>query len=250
MTREAFDHHVDKWHRREPEMALAEVFCPAAEHQRFRAWGALQFELREAVFELSDPRVTAVKAGWWAETLLALGKAQGRHPLTEALLGVTAPWSALARSVLDTPQQPQRPGDGEAALAGVRPLAQAIAEVEAALFTARPAATDAVAVHLLLQRLPAGLASEDAGRVPLHLLARHQLRSDELPGARSEPLLRDWAAELHVRLPGRLSGVCLYRRLRCAFDGVRLQRLAAGRGFAPPSALSTVWRGWRAARNR
>ncbi|HEX5756105.1 MAG TPA: hypothetical protein VFY12_07120 [Arenimonas sp.] len=250
MTREAFDHHVGKWHRREPEMALAEVFCPAAERQRFRAWGALQFELREAVFELSDPRVTAVKTSWWAETLLALGKGQGRHPLTEALLGVAAPWSALARSVLDTPQQPQRPGDGEAALAAMRPLAQAIAEVEAALFEAQPAAADVVAVHLLLQRLPAGLSAEDAGRVPLHLLARHQLRSSDLPSAGSEPLLRDWAVELKARLPARLPRACLYRRLRCAFDGARLQRLAGGRGFAPPSALSTVWRGWRAARSR
>lgn len=249
MSREAFEHHVDKWHRREPEMAIADVFCPASERERFRAWGALLFELREAVFELSDPRVTTVKTGWWAETLLALGNRQGRHPLTEALLGVSAPWSALARTVLDTPQQPQRPGDGEAALAGVRPLAQAIAAVEAALFAAQPAATDAVAVHLLLQRLPAGLSAEDAGRVPLHLLARHELRSDDLPGAGSEPLLRDWATELRARLPERLSGACLYRRLRCAFDDARLQRLAAGRGFAPPSAVSTVWRGWRAARS-
>lgn len=249
MSREAFEHHVGKWHRREPEMAMAEVFCPARERERFRAWGALLFELREAVFELSDPRVTAVKTGWWAETLLALGKAQGRHPLTEALLGVSAPWSVLARAVLEAPQQPSRPGDGEAALAGVRSLAQAIAEVEAALFAAQPAPADAVAVHVLLQRLPAGLSAEDAGRVPLHLLARHQLRSEDLPGTRSEPLLRDWAGELRARLPARLSGVCLYRRLRCAFDAARLQRLATGRGFAPPPAFSTVWRGWRAARS-
>ena len=58
---DAIEHFVAKWHRREPEMALAEVFCPPEARARFRAWGALVHELREAAFELSDARVTAVK---------------------------------------------------------------------------------------------------------------------------------------------------------------------------------------------
>lgn len=248
MSREAFDHHVGKWHRREPEMALAEVFCPAAERQRFRAWGALLFELREAMFELSDARVAAVKCGWWAETLIALQQGQGRHPLTEVLLGVPAPWPALARALVALPHDAARPSDTAEAVGHLLALSGALAEVEAGLFAAAPAAAPAIAVHLLLQRLPAGLGAEDGARIPLHLLARHQLTTEALPTAQSAPLLRDWARELDAQLPSRLPGVCLYRRLRCAFDGARLQRLAAGRGFAPPPAALSVWRGWRAAR--
>ena len=78
-------HFVDKWHRREPEMALAEVFCPPERRPVFRAWGALVHELREAAFELSDARVTAVKCQWWAEELLGLAQGRSRHPLTGPL---------------------------------------------------------------------------------------------------------------------------------------------------------------------
>lgn len=249
-NREAFAHHVEKWQRREPEMALADVFCPPAQRERFRAWGALLFELREAVFELSDERVTAVKTGWWAETLLALEQGQRRHTLTEALSGTQAPWSALARAVIEVAQYDERPGQLSHSLASVQPLAQALVAVEAVLFEgeADAVAAEAVAVHLLLQRLPHGLATTDAARVPLHLLARHGLAVTELGTARSEPLLRDWAAELLAALPRRLPAACLYRRLRTRFDRVRLQRLAAGRGFSPAAGPLLVWQGWRAAR--
>ena len=64
-----------------------------------------------------------------------------------------------------------------------------------------------------------------------------------------DPVLRDWARDLSGQLPRSLAGVCLYRRLRTAFDCVRLQRLADGRGFAPPPAAATVWRAWRVARS-
>jgi hypothetical protein len=66
LSADAIEHFVAKWHRREPEMALAEVFCAPEQRARFRAWGALVHELREAAFELSDARVTAVKSQWWA----------------------------------------------------------------------------------------------------------------------------------------------------------------------------------------
>ena len=72
---DAIEHFVAKWHRREPEMALAEVFCAPEQRPRFRAWGALVHELREAAFELSDARVTAVKSQWWAEELVSVARA-------------------------------------------------------------------------------------------------------------------------------------------------------------------------------
>lgn len=247
---DAIEHFVAKWHRREPEMALAEVFCPPETRARFRAWGALVHELREAAFELSDARVTAVKSQWWAEELLNLGQGRGRHPISAVLEAPALPWTALARALLEQAQFDARPGDAAQALDQVRPLAQALAEVEAGLFgeTVAPGSIDAIAVHLLLQRLPAGLAAEDQARLPLSLLARHGLTAAQVAAGQGEALLRDWARALAAAQPAR-SGP-LFRRLRTGFDRIRLERLAAGRGFAPPAAPLSVWRAWRIARGR
>lgn len=247
---DAIEHFVAKWHRREPEMALAEVFCPPPARQRFRAWGALVHELREAAFELSDARVTAVKSQWWAEELLNLGQGRGRHPVSAVLHAPTLPWTALARALLEQAQFDDRPADAAQALDHVKPLAQALADVESALFdqTPAPGSVDAIAVHLLLQRLPAGLAAEDQARLPLNLLARHGLTAAQVAAGQGEPLLRDWARALRLVQPAPAGP--LFRRLRTGFDRVRLERLAAGRGFAPPAAPLSVWRAWRIARGR
>ena len=232
MSVQAQDHFIAKWHRREPEMALAEVFCPPATRARFRAWGALVTELREAVFELSDPRVTAVKAPWWAEELLRFAEGLGRHPLAADLAttppggggtaGVGVPWRDLAGAVLRQVHADARPVD--------------------------PA--DAIAVHLLWQRLPRGLGDDDHARVPLALLARHGLTGAQLAsgGPAGEALLRDWATALVQALPVAVDGQPLYRRLRAGLDRVALRRLASGRGFTPESAPFTVLRAWRLAR--
>lgn len=250
MGADAIDHFVAKWHRREPEMALAEVFCAPENRPRFRAWGALVHELREAAFELSDANVTAVKSQWWAEELLRLTQGQGRHPISAVLDAPSLPWTPLARALLEQAQIDNRPGDAAEALVQVAPLAHALAEVEAALF-GEPVAADsahAIAVHLLLQRLPAGLAAEDQARLPLNLLARHGLTATQVAAGQGDALLRDWAKDLRTALP-RASGP-LFRRLRTGFDRARLARLAAGKGFAPPAAPLSVWRAWRIARGR
>src|SRR6476659_75647 len=91
---------VGKWLAREPEMAIAEVFCPPESKPLYRAWGGLLHELREAAFELSDARVTEVKTAWWAEELMGVGQGRHRHPLTEVLVGHAAPWSEMGRSLL------------------------------------------------------------------------------------------------------------------------------------------------------
>lgn len=247
---DAIEHFVAKWHRREPEMALAEVFCTPEQRPRFRAWGALVHELREAAFELSDARVTAVKSQWWAEELVNLAQGRGRHPISAVLDAPALPWTALARALLDQAQFDARPVDAAQAIAQMMPLARALAEVEAGLFTnaPAPAAAEAIAIHLLLQRLPAGLAAEDQARLPLNLLARHGLSAAQVAAGEGEALLRDWAQALVAALPAP-SGP-LFRRLRTGFDRVRLQRLAGGRGFAPPAAPLSVWRAWRIARGR
>lgn len=250
LSADAIEHFVAKWHRREPEMALAEVFCAPEQRARFRAWGALVHELREAAFELSDARVTAVKSQWWAEELVNLAQGRSRHPISAVLALPALPWAALARALMEQAQFDARPADGAEALAQVRGFAQALAEVEAGLFDAAPtpAVTEALAAHLLLQRLPAGLAAEDQARLPLNLLARHGLTAAEVGAGQGEALLRDWARELATALPPPEGP--LFRRLRTRFDRVRLARLAAGKGFAPAAAPLTVWRAWRVARGR
>ncbi|MBW8369020.1 MAG: hypothetical protein K0M70_14325 [Arenimonas sp.] len=245
---DAIAHFVAKWHRREPEMALAEVFCAPGQRPRFRAWGALVHELREAAFELSDARVTAVKCQWWAEELANLPQGRGRHPISADIAAPALPWTPLARALIEQSLLDDRPGDASAALAHMQPLARALADVESGLFDAPPADTSAIAVHLLLQRLPQGLLAADQARLPLNLLARHGRTVAQVGAGEGEAVLRDWASALLDALPAASSSQPLFRRLRTGFDRVRLARLAAGRGFAPPAAPATVWRAWRIAR--
>lgn len=244
------DHFVAKWHRRETEMALAEVFCPPPQRLRFRAWGALLTELREAVFELSDPRVTAVKASWWAEELLRFAQGQGRHPLAAALSAPDLEWRELAAAMLEQVQSDGRPADPPQALDQVRRFATALAVVETGLFGAEaPSEPRKLAVNLLRQRLPQGLADEDHARVPMSLLARHGLTATQLAAGQGGELLRDWGRTLLEAVPGDDRGQPLFRRLRSGFDRVALRRLAEGRGFMSDPAPVIVFRAWRIARS-
>ncbi len=259
-------HFVHKWWLREPELRIAAEFCARADPPpaaitdgtaaalRFNAWGALLHELREALFELSDPGVAAAKRGWWAEEMQALGEGRPRHPLGAALAGFAearvAPWSDVSRLLVGGAGE-ERGADAAQARAALRPLAGAVVAVEDALFGARggAAAAEALVVHWLLQRLPAGLAEADGARLPMHLLARHGLTAAQLPLA-ADALLRDWAGELLAVLPVAPGGAFL-RRARLRFDRARLQRLArrggAG-GFDEPPPPASLWRAWRAAR--
>jgi hypothetical protein len=278
----ACEHFVHKWRQREPEMRLAEVFCARADAVsgsangataalRFTAWGALLHELREAVFEIAEPAVAGAKRGWWAEELQLIAGGAPRHPLAKALASYpearSAPWSQLARSLLNGGGEP-RAGDGAKAIAALLPLAESTLAVENAVFQARgnSEAARTLAVHWLLHRLPAGLGEDDGARIPMHLLARHGLTAAQLPAALGppaprgtrasrpsqapSPLLQDWAAELALALPPRLEGAAFLRRARARFDAARLQNLArrggAG-GFDEAAAAGTLWRAWRAA---
>ena len=118
------------------------------------------------------------------------------------------------------------------------------------LFDAAPGPrdADAVAVHLLLHRLPEGLAADDQAGLPMNLLARHGLTAAQVAAGQGEPLLRDWAGELLAALPPPSAHPGLFRRLRAGFDRARLARLAAGRGFDPPGPFATLLRAWRLAR--
>lgn len=241
--------YVAKWHRREPEMAQAEVFCPPPLRPRFRAWGALLHELREASFEISEPRVAEVKRRWWAEELLGVTGGRSRHPVTGPLNAATD-LAPLAHALAALEVGDARPSDAAGARERLRPLASAVAEAEAGLFgaPAAPADAEAVAVHLLLHRLPEGLLAEDQAGLPMNLLARHGVTAADVAAGRAEPLLRDWARALLEALPPPDGHAVLFRRLRSGFDRARLARLASGRGFDPPGPFRSLLRGWRLAR--
>lgn len=249
-SQDATAHFVGKWLQREPEMVFAEVFCPAADKPAFRAWGALLHELRESLFELSDPGVARIKTAWWAEELIGLGQGRQRHPLGVELLGRDAPWSALGRALMAHDADPLRAANTDDAVAALMPLANAVVQVETGLFSARESAeaSRSLAIHWLLQRLPEGLASEDQARIPMHLFARHGVSAADLPTAKAQGLLRDWAGELASALPPVVPGASLVRRARASFDHARLRRLAGGKEFGPPPPPATLWRAWRAAR--
>lgn len=249
---EKADEFISRWRAREPEMAWAEVFCPQFLRARFALWGALLFELRAAAFELSDARLIEAKSAWWTDELLRSAQDAPRHPLTQALASPQLPWGALARELIWVAQaDPSRPSDRDAALASVAPLADAISAMEAALFAAETPnqATQAVAVHLLGERLRTGLAAVDGGRIPLSLLARHGITSSMLAQPRGVEAVADWAAELASILPENLGSASLYRRTRTAFDAWLLRDRATGgcRRTLPP--LRALQLGWRAARS-
>ncbi len=252
----------DKWLAREPEMRLALVFVPAAWQARHRAWAALLHELRESLFELSDASVGAAKRAWWAEELLATERGAARHPLTRAL-PARLPWRDLAMTLPAGPGE-DRHAEPDRTIAALVPLAEPVIAVEAALFSARAGhdASQALAVHWLLERMAVGLGSDDGGRLPMRLLARHGVTADQLAAQHStaqhdtgrqgaafgHPALREWSAILHSALPRDLSGGAPLRCQRLAFDRARLARLARGAGWPRRLDLATVFRAWTASR--
>lgn len=244
---------VGKWRAREPEMAVAEVFCPPAQRLPFALWGALAGEWRQAALELSDPNPTRSKCGWWAEEAILAAQGQPRHPLTIALARPALPWAEVARALLAMAQADDaRPADVEAAMATVAPLAAAIVAMEAALFdvAADAAARRAVAVHLLGERLRIGLEAGADGRLPLALLARHGLTGAELATAAGEPALCDWAATLRATQPAVAFAACLYRQIRTRLDRCVLGARGRGPGcrLPPLQTLFAAWSGARQAR--
>ena len=241
-------HFVSKWYAREPEMQFAEVFVPASEKALFQLWGALLHELKHTLFELSDSHVTEIKTAWWADEFQRLANRQPRHPITQALINIEAPWALFASSlsgVIETTST--RTSNTEQAIDLLLPFASALIEIEDSVFNTKvTTAKEIVAVHCLLQRLPQGLSSEDQARIPMHLMARHTVNAAQLANIGNRGLLQDWASELHAQLQHKVAG-SLFRGARTRFDQAQLANLMAGKGFIKASAPKHLWRAWRAA---
>ena len=240
---------------REPMHRAAAGFVPMALRADYMAWVALLEELRECAFELSDPRVTAVKSGWWAEELDGVARGAARHPLTRALVRRGGPWGGIGDALHAVAAEDAPAADCEGAITALRPFAEALVRVEAHLFGAPPSIeiqARCLAVHWLRLRLERGLEAGDRARVPLVLFARHGLRREQLAGPEGESLRRDWAGQLHELLPaGAPRGWAYPRLVDLHVDRRALQAAAnardASRGFA--AAFQDVWHAWRCARN-
>lgn len=243
---------VDKWLQREPAFVQASAFVAPAQRALFAHWGALLFCLREAVFELSDPALRLAKSGWWAQELIAIAQSQAHHPLAQALMAYPdAPWAGLSAALLQSANTSEQSSlDTGEALAQMMPLATATVAVESALFggEANVAAQQLAAVHLLAQRLWVGRAADDAGRVPLQLLARHQVSRSAIREGAAAAAISDFARELLRAAPAQSASLPLFRRMQWVLDRALLTCL--GNGRAPPSRpdLLGLWRLWRAAR--
>jgi len=241
---------------REPILGAALGFVPQASRPPFQAWTGLLAEVRECVFELSDPRVTALKVGWWVEELDGVARGAARHPLTRALARHGGPWGAVAAALTAAATDLDPAPDLERAVAALLPLADALLAVEWHLFAITggdaEAQSRALALGWLRHRIERGLEAADRGRVPLALFARHGLRREQLAAPEATALRRDWAARLHAALPVASGLPWAYpRRLSLEADRRALAALAAGRPEESGRlhAIVLVGRAWRLARN-
>lgn len=249
---DAIDYHLAKWRSREPEMAQAEVFCPPDQRLRLRLFGSLLAEWEDAILTPSDPQVAIGKLLWWAEELAAGGN---RHPLARALVAQGVDMASLrsapqaAARLLDA----ERATDTDAAIQRCHEIAAAFADAEAIVFSHGMTATKHhdIAIGLLRRAAINAAAGHPLARefLPLNLLARHA--GSDGDAAKSAAFHRDFAAELRDR-QHRRQPLSLFRALRSAFDGHRLQATARGRTdphrelTIPP--LRTLWLAWNAAR--
>ena len=242
-------HHVAKVEARLPVLSVLPVFVPSTSRTVAFAWIALLGELREALFERSDPRVTGLKCAWWAEELQGMGRGAARHPLGRVLASTHVPWGGVAGPLLALAADDSPPADAGDASAALRPLAEALAAIDAVLLDRAPVDEGLVASlvrHWQAQRLWMGRADADGARIPMAFWARHGRRRAD--SADAPEVHRDWAAHLRQGMVGPTSGGSLLRRVLDRSDRDVLAALAQG---AEPSFPR--WRrpfdAWRCARD-
>ena len=226
---EALDSFLDKWRTRWPEWAVAQAFVPSPQRDVAAAWASLQQELTDAAWGGSDARPGEAKLAWWMEELQGWSRGLRRHPLGLTLQKRAAPWTALGMAIPSLRQSRERPRDRDEAFAAVAPFAQAVAEIEAALFETRVADAGVVQAGLLQARL----AHTGEAAVPMSVIAR----------AGEGATTHAWAAELLEHWP-RGEG----SRPRLVWNALARQRLRRGDASLPLPPWSALWTAWRGAR--
>ncbi|BDU17169.1 phytoene/squalene synthase family protein [Lysobacter auxotrophicus] len=225
---EALDSFLDKWRARWPEWAVAQAFVPPQQRDIAIAWAALQQELTDAAWGGSDARPGEAKLAWWMEELQGWSRGLRRHPLGITLQKHAAPWTSLGAAIPSLRDSRERPRDRDDAFAALAPFAQAVVQIEAALFDA--GAADAAIVQAGL--LQARLAHTGEASVPMSVIARM-----------GEGSTRAWAAELLDHWPhGDAS------RPRRVWNALARQRLRRGDASLPLPPWAALWTTWRGAR--
>jgi hypothetical protein len=237
-------HYAEKWLAISPEQTVLSVFVPKALRLRTEAWAALHFELFECVFALQHEPVRLQKSQWWAEELQRLQNQTPRHPITQALIGLDAPFDAIAEPLLKlAPQVPVNCGNTSALIACLTPMARAIDACEAALFNGKASDnTPSIITHWLCLRMPHGLTAFDRAMLPMHLRARH---GEATGDAAHAALKRDWLAEIQGHVPGSEAGNW-YREAQRRFTRRRVQALQCDK--LPAIQPGHAWDAWRALR--
>jgi len=220
----ALDSFLDKWRDRWPEWAVAERFVAPDRQQRVLAWFALLQEFEDIMNIAGDTLPADAKLAWWQQELRDWSNQRSRHPLGRVLEPVPAPWAQLAEALPAVQEARTQPASLADALGTLRPFAEAVTALEAALFErSRRADTQAVAVQWLAARLAVAGASAAPAGVDLA-----QWRAQ---------LLRQWPAKPALAQPHRI-----WSRLA----RLRVSRELAGQG-AYPTPLQQLWHAWRAA---
>jgi hypothetical protein len=129
------------------------------------------------------------------------------------------------------------------------PLANALTAIESewAQQALDNCAARSLLTHWMLSRLPVGRLREDRAGIDLQLLAKHAKTDIQSEDALSSALIKEWARRLHEARPASVRAG-RFRRQRHVLDGILLQRLVAGRGYAESSGLGTLVKLWNAAR--
>jgi phytoene synthase len=259
VSAESVDAQLQKLHARRPELALQAIFLPAAERSRIALWYALQDEIEEACFELSEPFIAQTKLAWWADELTRGVAGQGRHPLVQALfdhpsaeMDEAALWRGLAEAGVQLVERDLAPSDIDAGLAVLRPMAAAIDALERRMFGGEPAAAQ-IAGDLLLRRMLRAQAGFHAqARLPRNLLARHGLAPAHLAhpehAAARAAFVRDFALALTQQLPPAPARLARPRALQVAVARWRLDRLQGGDAQPQPRGVRLLLSLWAAAR--
>ena len=153
----ALDSFLDKWRSRWPEWALLERFVAPQSRATAVAWFALVQEFDDILNVEGDPLPANAKLAWWGEELRDWDVRRSRHPLGRLLEPVRAPWAQLADALPDLHEARMGKADTDAAFAALARHAEAMAEVEAAMFGGpRGEAARAIAAQVLadLRGLP------------------------------------------------------------------------------------------------
>ncbi len=245
-VREQAQVYVEKWLNQEPSMRWAMVFCPSAMRERALLWGALQAELRDALFELSEPQVSRAKRDWWAEELTALGNGAARHPLTRSLAGFGGQWHLLAAE-LGAASQTRLASDFEQSVDMLGTLASALGCAERALLDesgdADSVRSDSQSwiAQLLVQRIPHGLTQYDKALIPLDFHLR-------FASAGHSALLRAWGQQVSVLVTADATYSSVFRSITAGLLRYQLARLAERGQLPEMGRWSSLIRCWGSAR--